>query len=133
MIRFRNSEPPMKNLRKTKKERRWLWPESIGWMPFKRTEKASKGVKLETAWMIVESEVKSWLSSTLNIIITAAKTMLINRLSPFTTITANLANRGCAAPSSLLTRTLQIQKHSLLIVLPKFSYIMSSPNYIRFC
>lgn len=75
-------------------------------MPFKKTEMASKGVKLETAAITSESEVKALLNPTLNIKTTALNTILMRILVPFTTQTENFATDGCAAPSSLLTLTL---------------------------
>lgn len=64
--------------------------------------------------MTSESEVKSLLISTLNIIIIAQKTMLIAKLVPFTTITANLANFGWPAPSSFPTLTLHTKIHKFI-------------------
>lgn len=79
-------------------------------MPLKKTEIASKGVKLDTASMTSESEVKSLLKETRNIKIIVQKTTLMRMLVPFTTKTENFATLGCDAPNSLLTRTLQSWK-----------------------
>lgn len=95
---------------------KWFWssdlflltlPESIGWIPFKRTEMASSGIILETASMTSESLVKSLLRPTRKIKTIAQKTILMRMLVAFTTITENFATLGWAAPSSLLTRMLQ--------------------------
>ena len=75
-------------------------------MPFKKTETASNGVKLDTASITSVSLVKSWLNPTWKMRTIALKTMLIRMLVAFTTTTENLATLGCPAPSSLLTRTL---------------------------
>lgn len=75
-------------------------------MPFKKTETASNGVKLETAAITSVSLVKSLLNPTWKMRTIALKTMLIRMLVAFTTTTENFATLGCPAPSSLLTRTL---------------------------
>lgn len=81
-------------------------PERMGWIPFKKTEMASKGVKLFTAEMTSESVVKALLKPTLNISTIAVNTVLMSILVPFTTSTENFATDGCPAPNSLLTLTL---------------------------
>lgn len=86
-------------------------PERIGWMPLKKTEMASKGVKLDTASMTSESVVKALLNPTLNINTIALNIILMMILVPFTTSTANFATDGCPAPSSLLTLTL----HTIIV------------------
>lgn len=85
-------------------------------MPFKKTEMASKGVKLETSSMTEELELKSLLSPTLNIRIIAQKMMEITVLVPFTTNTDHLASLGRLAPNSLLTLTLQNSQIKLAFI-----------------
>lgn len=63
-------------------------------MPFKKTEMASNGVKLETASITSESDVKSLLNPTRKLRTIALKTILIRILVPFTTRTENLATLG---------------------------------------
>lgn len=82
-------------------------PESIGWMPFKKTEIASIGINSITAWRTSGSLVNSLLNPIWNIKMIAVKTTLIRMLVPVTTKTENLATFGLPAPSSLLTLTLQ--------------------------
>lgn len=82
-------------------------PESIGWMPFKKTEIASKGINSITASITSGSLVNSLLNPTWNITMIAVKTTLIRMLVLVTTKTENLATFGLPAPSSLLTLTLQ--------------------------
>lgn len=86
-------------------------------MPFKKTEIASNGVKLDTASITSVSLVKSWLNSTRNIKTIALKIILMMMLLPFTTSTENFATLGCPAPSSLLTRTLQSIISNFLIII----------------
>jgi len=63
----------------------------MGWIPFKKTEMASKGIKLETAAITSESDVKALLNPTLKMSTIALNTMLISMLVPFTTTTENFA------------------------------------------
>ena len=63
-------------------------------MPFRKTEMASNGVKLDTYSITSESEVKSSLKATRNINIMAQKIILMRMLVPFTTKTENFATLG---------------------------------------
>ena len=63
-------------------------------MPFRKTEMASNGVKLDTSSMTSESEVKSLLKPTRNIKTIAQKIILMRMLVPFTTKTENFATLG---------------------------------------
>jgi hypothetical protein len=63
-------------------------------MPFKKTEMASKGVKLETASITAVSLVKSLLNPTRKLRTIALKIILIIMLVAFTTITENFATFG---------------------------------------
>lgn len=84
-----------------------LLPERMGWIPFKNTEMASSGVRLETASITSASLVKSMLNGFFSIRTTALKIILMMMEVETTTITENLATLGWAAPSSLPTRMLQ--------------------------
>lgn len=68
---------------------------------------ASSGVRFETAAITSASDVKSLLNPTRKIKIMALKIILMKTLVLVTTTTENFATLGCAAPSSLLTLTLQ--------------------------
>ena len=63
-------------------------------MPFKKTEMASRGVKLETASITSVSLVKSLLNPTRKLRTMALKIILITMLVAFTTITENFATFG---------------------------------------
>lgn len=80
-------------------------------MPFRKTEMASSGVKLETASITSASVVKSLLNPTRKIKTIALKIILMKMLFAFTIITDNFVTLGWPAPNSLLTRTLQFIQH----------------------
>lgn len=85
-------------------------PERMGWMPLRNKEIARRGVNPETAPMTSESVVNSFPSPVRNIRTMVQKMTLMRMLVAFTTMTENLVTAGCPAPSSLLTRTLQLFK-----------------------
>jgi hypothetical protein len=66
----------------------------------------SNGVRFATAAMTIVLLVYSLLKGVLSISTKALTIILIIKLVVTTTITANLATRGCDAPSSFPIRTL---------------------------
>lgn len=78
-------------------------PERMGWIPFKKTEMARNGMRLHTALITDESEVKARLNGIRNTKTMVVKRRLIKTEVTTTTTTENRATLGCLLPSSFPT------------------------------